>query len=175
MNLVEVMVAVTILLIITLASLPSFLTWNANTLVRSSAESLQNGLRLAQSVAAQKNAAVTLRLTTDASPTASSSANGTGVNWVILDAAGALVQRKGNEGVKNVTMSVLDESGATLTGFSGDIVFNGLGSNDLGGTRQFEFNTTNADRKLRVWVTPGGRVRMCDNSRATGDVQACEK
>ncbi len=170
-SLIEVMVAVTILVIITLFSIPLFTTWNANVRIRSAAESLQNGMRLAQATALSTNSTATLRLTDDATPTAGSGAAPTGVNWVLLDAAGAAIQVKGSESVTGVTMQIVSNGNED---FDGEIVYLNLGQNNLAVSTEFEFNATGADRRLHVIATPGGRVRMCDPERISGDSQACD-
>ncbi len=170
LTLIELMVTVTVLVIILLFSAPLFTTWNANTRIRSAAESLQNGLRLAQSTALSTNSSVTLRLTEDAEPDADSGESDTGLNWVLLDAAGDVVQVKGGESLTNVTMTT-----ESPDDFDGEIVFLNLGQNNLPGPASFAFSATGADKALKVIITPGSRVRMCDDARAGGDPQACDE
>lgn len=169
LTLIEMMVTVTVLVIILLASVPLFTTWNANTRIRSAAEGLQNGVRLAQSTALSNNGSVTLRLTTDPKPDTDSDPKPRGLNWVLLDAAGDVVQVKGGESLRGVTMQASSD-------FDGEIVFLNLGQNDLTGPTNFAFDATGADKPLTVIVTPGGRVRMCDPSRTdSSDPQACDE
>jgi type IV fimbrial biogenesis protein FimT len=168
LTLIEMMVTVTVLVIILLFSAPLFTTWNANTRIRSAAESLQNGLRLAQSTALSTNSSVTLRLTEDTDPDADSDESDEGLNWVLLNADSEAVQVKGGESLRGVTMQASD-------GFGGEIVFRNLGQTDLGGLAKFAFTATGADKPLTVIVTPGGRVRMCDPARTdSDDPQACD-
>jgi type IV fimbrial biogenesis protein FimT len=169
LTLIEMMVTVTVLVIILLFSAPLFTTWNANTRIRSAAESLQNGLRLAQSTALSTNSSVTLRLTEDTDPDADSGESDEGLNWVLLNADSEAVQVKGGESLRGVTMQASD-------GFTGEIVFRNLGQTDLGGPAKFAFTATGADKPLTVIVTPGGRVRMCDPARTdSSDPQACDE
>jgi type IV fimbrial biogenesis protein FimT len=170
-TLIEMMVTVTVLVIILLFSVPLFTTWNANTRIRSAAESLQNGLRLAQSTALSTNSSVTLRLTEDSDPDAESDESDKGLNWVLLNTAGEAVQVKGGESLRGVTMQASD-------GFTGEIVFRNLGQNELAGPTTFKFDAAaaGADKRLTVIVTPGGRVRMCDPDRTdSSDPQACDE
>jgi type IV fimbrial biogenesis protein FimT len=170
LTLIEMMVTVTVLVIILLFSAPLFTTWNANTRVRSAAEGLQNGVRLAQSAALSTNGSVTLRLTKDTRPTKDSDKDSEGMNWVLLNSAGDVVQVKGGESLTNVTMAA-----ESPDGFGGEIVFGNLGQNDLGGLAKFAFTAAGADKPLKVIVTPGSRVRMCDDARTAGDPQACDE
>lgn len=172
-SLIELMVTVTVLVLITLASMPMFTTWIANTRVRTAAEAMQNGARLAQAEAVRRNGNVTLRLSADKSPSVTTLASPTGTSWVMLDGTNALLVRKGIEGADNVTMSPKNLDDTAADEFTGDIVFNGFGGNNLGGTLKFVYTAANADRPLAVILTPGGRVRMCDSQRAAGDPQSC--
>jgi type IV fimbrial biogenesis protein FimT len=172
LTLIEMMVTVTVLVIILLFSAPLFTTWNANTRIRSAAEGLQNGVRLAQSAALSTNGSVTLRLTNDPKPDADSDRKPKGLNWVLLDAAGEVIQVKGGESLTGVAMTP-----ESPEGFNGDIVFLNLGQNELKSTAVFAFTATGAgaDKVFKVIVTPGSRVRMCDDARAAGDPQACDE
>jgi type IV fimbrial biogenesis protein FimT len=173
LTLIEMMVTVTVLVIILLFSAPLFTTWNANTRIRSAAEGLQNGVRLAQSAALSNNGSVTLRLTNDPKPTKDSDKDSEGMNWVLLNSAGDVVQVKGGESLTNVTMTA-----EAPDDFNGEIVFRNLGQNELPATAVFAFTATGAGsdvKPLKVIVTPGSRVRMCDSSRAAGDPQACDQ
>lgn len=168
LTLIELMVTITVLVIILLFSTPLFTAWNANTRVRSAAESLQNAVRLAQSTAVSTNGDVVLRLTSDSVPSADSDPLGNGLNWVLLDAADNVVQVKGNEAFGSVVVTPPE-------GFDGNIKFGRLGQNDLAeNPSAFEFTATGADKTLRVLVTPGGRVHMCDPARDSDDPQGCD-
>jgi hypothetical protein len=130
-------------------------------------------VRLAQSTALSNNGSVTLRLTNDAKPDADSDPRPRGMNWVLLNAAGDVVQVKGGESLTNVAMTV-----ESPDDFSGEIIFRNLGQNELPATAVFAFTATGAGsdiKPLKVIVTPGSRVRMCDSSRAAGDPQACDQ
>jgi len=167
-TLLELMIVVAIITIMMVAGLPSLITWLGNTRVRSAADGLQNGLRLAQVEAIRRNSTVTFRLTSASPVAANSTASASGVNWLLLDSSGALIQFKDLEGSTNLSQTATGGSG-----FAGDIVFNGLGTNNIGSTIQFKFATGASDHPLVVLLTPAGRVRMCDPTRAAGDPQAC--
>jgi type IV fimbrial biogenesis protein FimT len=168
LTLIELLVTLTVLVIILFFSVPLFTTWNQNTRVRSAAESLQNAVRLAQSTAVSTNGDVVLRLTTDDVPGADSDRANNGLNWVLLDTADNVFQVKGDEAFGDVTMTPPED-------FEGEITFLRLGQNDLVETAAFEFTAIGADKTLRVLVTPGGRVRMCDPDRGSDDPQGCDE
>lgn len=175
-GLIELLVVVVIIGLLLAFGLPSFSTWGANSRVRSSAEALQNGLRLAQAEAVRANATVRLRLTADGTPDADSDASATGIHWVVLGADDSVLHVKSNEGSAGVTVTAVQaDDGSEVDDFDGEIAFNGLGRtlNQPAAVR-FEFVGEGSDRNLSVLLTPGGRVRMCDATRDAGDPQACE-
>jgi type IV fimbrial biogenesis protein FimT len=55
MTLIEIMVAVTIVVILLAAAMPSFSEWIQNSKIRTAAESIQNGISLARSEAVHRN------------------------------------------------------------------------------------------------------------------------
>lgn len=175
-GLIELLVVVTIIGLLLAFGLPSFSTWGANSRVRTAAEGLQNGLRLAQAEAVRANGTVRIRLTADGTPDASSDADPSGIHWVVLDAGDNVLHVKGAEASAGVTMNPLvADNGAADDDFDGEVAFNGLGrALNLSAALRFEFRGEGSDRNLSVLLTPGGRVRMCDATRTTGDPQACE-
>jgi len=175
-TLIELMITVVIIAVVLSAGLPALSKWLANVRVRNAADGMQNALRLSQAQAVRTNATVTLRLTADTVPSITSTASPTGMSWIILDAAGAKVQGKGSEGQVGVTMTPLKADGTSASDFTGDIIYSGLGrTTNQTAALQFEFRPPAAgDHPMRVWLTPAGRVRLCDPARSTGDTQACE-
>ena len=172
-TLIELVITIAIVAIVLAAGLPAMSTWIGNVRARNAADGLQNALRLGQSEAVRRNASVSLTLTADSTPGTGSSASGTGINWVLKDAGGNLIQAKGTEGQNGVTMATKDSSGAAYA-FAGVVTFDGLGRTDQSAVLQFEFSASGGDHPMRVWLTPAGRVRMCDPVRSSGDPQACE-
>jgi len=154
--------------LLTIAGVPSLVTWIGNTRVRSAADDLQNGMRLAQVEAVRRNAAVTLMLVDDP---AVLRAVATGVNWAVVDSAGRLIQARAGQASNLVVQRPLLADGSA---FGGSITFDGLGLSDLPAPISFQFSTRSSDHPLQVTVTPAGRVRMCDPARPAGDPQACE-
>lgn len=170
-TLIELMITLAILGLLVMMVLPSFGRWMANVKVRTEAESLQNGLRLAQLEAAKRNASVTMTLTSDSSPNCSSTASDTGINWVIC-AGGNIIQ----------TYIGNPNAGAAVTSDFGTISFDGLGRTNLGEAGAIDVNssagaceTSSASgiRCLRILVSTGGKVRMCDPLLSAGDPAAC--
>lgn len=178
-TLLELMVVLTIIGIIMAVGLPSLFLWLANVRVRTGADGLQNGIRLAQVEAVRRNDNVMLKLTSDIAPsTANPNVSASGTNWVLTDSTGSnLIQAKGNENATGLTQtaSAMSGSGSIFKTTTGVITFNPLGGNDLLQSAKFAYSSTAADHSMAVALTPDGRVRLCDPSISTaGDSRNCQ-
>ncbi len=185
----ELLVTITLLSILLAVALPSFSTWVRNGKTRTVAESLANGLRLAQAEAVRRNRQVVFSLTNDA-PAAAATATPNGRNWVIRTVA---VPGEDPSLIEGGSLGSSGD-GVTVTG-AGSLCFNSLGrqtanttpgatGRSSGGTSvpagsctppnagtPTAFNVAFAspqsgDRTLRVTVSLGGQVRLCDPARS---------
>jgi type IV fimbrial biogenesis protein FimT len=172
------MIIVGILLAI---GIPAFSGWIQNARIRTTAESIQNGLQLARVEAVRNNTLVQF-----------SRGAGTSSDWTIgcttpVDRDGdgvfecpAVIQsRSAAEGSTNVNISATADV----------VVFNGLGRVTPAGTPANNIDipsdgvcaggaaTAGLNRCLRIMVSPGGQIRMCDRSASTTavppDPRAC--
>jgi type IV fimbrial biogenesis protein FimT len=179
-TLIEVVVALTIFSILVAAGVPTFRSWVANTKVRATADSLQNGVRVAQSEALRRSRQVVFSLTNSAAPQTSLTAVANGANWSI-NTISALAGGGDAAFVQSGVLTATN-SNVAITG-PAEICFNSLGrlvgnssTGVAGGTcalptgtpPQAIYNITAtglADHPLRVWVGLGGQVHMCDPSK----------
>ncbi len=165
-SLIELMIVVAVIAVLTVLAIPSFGEWLQNSRTRSVAESMQNGIRFAAGEAARMN-----RITTF-TPSAT---GGWTVTYVKTDSDSGsnTLQTATDPNIANVTV-------APTTAIS----FNSLGRAGTGGsyssaTGSTAFTLAAADpaviylvtnsrgtRKLRIYVSPGGKVRQCDPDRA---------
>lgn len=176
---IELLVTISMIGILTALGLPSFNEWIVNQKIRTTAETLQNSLRLAQAEAVRRNRQVMFVLTNsnpgDADPAAADDAR----NWVIqsvLAFSGDQV-----EFIQGGTFS--EQQGGIAVSGLGATCFNSIGrvvpnatvgctvpTGSTGSTlRQFRVTAATSPanyRELRVTVSIGGQVRMCDASRA---------
>ncbi|MCW5660747.1 MAG: GspH/FimT family pseudopilin [Burkholderiaceae bacterium] len=180
-TLIEMLIAVVLLGILAIAAGPSFHTFMVNTRIRNVAESLQNGLRLAQIEATKRNAQVDFVMTTasqftsnptNGAPTASAS----GTAWVVREPASTFIAGKVTaEGSDSVSVTASVPAGCAA--FDGNINFDGLGRTLLPCNLTLAVDdSTSSDsskRPLSVLVSPGGKIRMCNPLFAAGDPQAC--
>lgn len=180
-TLIEMLIAVVLLGMLAIAAGPSFHTFMVNTRIRNVAESLQNGLRLAQVEATKRNTQVDFVMTTasqftsnptNGAPTASAS----GTAWVVREPASTFIAGKVTaEGSDSVSITASVPSGCAA--FGGTINFDGLGRTLLPCNLTLAVNDSSSSdsskRPLSVLVSPGGKVRMCNPLFAAGDPQAC--
>jgi type IV fimbrial biogenesis protein FimT len=182
--LIELMIGLAIVAILLAAGAPSFATFIQNSRIRNTADAIQNGVSLARAEAVRRNTGVRFV------------SQGGGAWTVQCEAAtdcGVIQSRSDSEGSTNatVTPSELNASHVTVSTpvFTSFLTFTGLGkvstltlpignlaafdvTNPAGGTCAA---ANGPMRCLRVEVSSGGQVRMCDPKLDnSGDPQACK-
>lgn len=185
LTVVELLVGLALLAVILRVAAPSFSTALQNQGIRTTAQSLHDGLQAARSEALRRNRTVSFQRTT-----------GTGWNVgceTVDTASGCLAQlysRSPHEGGSGAAVSpelVAVGSSAPGTAFSGTLTFNGLGrvtDATLGAGHMAVFRVTlpgggacNADggpmRCLNVVVGAAGQLRLCDPAVVAGGARAC--
>ncbi len=176
-TLVELLITLALFSILLKLAVPSFVQWTRNAQVRTVTDSLQSGLRLAQAEAVRRNRQTVFFLTNSAGCDNTITANANGAYWAIRTAA--LVAGEAVETVQCGNLSDVASGvglgGPTVVCFSsmGRQVANaapGVGGAactlDATGTSNYNVTTSGSDRPLRVQVSLGGQVRMCDPARA---------
>lgn len=199
-SMVEVAITMTVLALLLAAAVPSVAGWMRNTRVRNAAEALQMGLQRARAEALRRNVNVTFWLVSGSdertvdNSCALSSASG---SWVISlsDPAGHCATSP-----SPTTAPMIVETHAVGDGGSGVTVlaqsaaaaaaqcvrFNGFGQvvdaavapadNCRLPNQIATVDVTHASsgaRRLRIMVSTGGGVRMCDRGVAATDPRAC--
>lgn len=183
-TLIELMTALVLLGLLIKMSLPSFTVWIGNTQVRTVAESLQNGIRLAQAEAVRRNRQVVLSFT-NSTPARNAAAVAGGVNWSMQTVAqfggadaefvqgGNLAEIGGNVTIASTGAAV----NALCFNSNGRLVLNATpgpaGASCTAAGATLEVNRTGADRRLRVVVNVGGQMRMCDPARPSDAPDGC--
>ncbi len=176
LTLIELVVTIALLAMLLGLAAPSFSEWLRNAQVRAVADTLQNGTRLAQAEAVRRNRQVVFFLTNDAACTNSTAPTADGAFWAIRTVP--LIVGESAEVVQCGQLADVAEgvriSGPTALCFNsaGRQVANpgpGIASAacvlDASGTSEYELNVTGGTRPLRVLVTLGGQVRLCDPAR----------
>lgn len=177
-TLIELVVTIALLTILFGLAVPSFGEWIRNARVRTASDALQNGVRTAQSEALRRNRQVVFFLT-NAQPAVGVSAAANGRNWSLQtvarfdDAApefiqgGALADTASGVTINGPTALCFNSNGRLVTN-ANDTGPTGTGvANATCNAADSVFDLTMADaRALRVTVTLGGQVRMCDPLRS---------
>lgn len=171
-TLVELVIGLAIVGFLLIAGLPSFAGWLQKAQIRTAAEAIQNGLQLARMEAVRQNTLIQFVL-------------GTGSAWTVgcvatTGACPAVIQSRPAEGSSNVVV--------TPSGGQTSIIFNGMGrlapvapaatplavdldiANPTGGSCA---TSGGPMRCLRVSVSTGGQIRMCDPALASTDPRGC--
>jgi type IV fimbrial biogenesis protein FimT len=173
-TLVELLVTLALLALLLAAAVPGFGAWMANASVRTTAEELQNALRLAQAEAVRRNRQVALVLT-NAPPALFAAPAANGQNWYVralpIVANEAVDDRFFVTGGTFASARQVAITAPALICFNslGRLAVNnatGLGANCVlpAGGGQFDITIAHAgaNRNLRVQVFAGGRLRLCD-------------
>jgi type IV fimbrial biogenesis protein FimT len=182
-TLLEVMVTLTIFAILVTLTVPTMSTWIANAKVRSVADALQNGIRLAQAESLRRSRQVVFSLTTNSKPQNGFTASANGNYWAIayvpamtdgtdnatfieagvLSTAGANVQILGQAEICFNSVGRLVANNAT--GVAGGNCSAPVGAAGVPPTWSYDIKLSTADHPLRVQVGLGGQVHLCDPSQ----------
>lgn len=166
LTLIELMVTIAIASILMMLAIPSFKNLLANYQIRTAAQAMHDGLQLARVEAIRRNERVIFTKDTQS-------------GWTItVESDSSVVQaRPYTEGSSAVTVTVTPNAATKVT-------FDGLGrvKPNTGATASItqlvmDVPTTMlaaADSKeLRITVSTGGAVRLCDPNAATGTATSC--
>ncbi|MBO3705145.1 MAG: GspH/FimT family pseudopilin [Candidatus Accumulibacter sp.] len=186
-SLIELMVGIVILGVLMATAVPRFSDWLRNARVRTSAEAMQNGLQLARAEAVRRNATVRFQLVNTIDDTCA--LDTAGPHWVVSmdNPAGQCASAPSDTAAPRIIQVRNRAEGSVQTLVAAGqsaLVFNGLGrltpvpaanvaidvSSTAGGTCVASGGSV---RCLRVLVSVGGQIRMCDPALPAGDAQAC--
>ena len=175
-TLIELVVTITLLSLLLGLAMPSFGVWTRNAQVRSVTDTLQSGIRLAQSEAVRRNRQVVFFLTNSSACTAAINANANGAYWSVRTVAlvagdtpqvvqcGQLADIAAGVTLSGPTALCFNSMGRQVANASTGVT--GSGSCTLGaGDSIYNVAVTGGDRPLRVQVSLGGRPRLCDPAR----------
>jgi len=181
-TLIELLVTIALIAILLMLAVPALGTWSADARVRSTAESLQNALRLAQATAVARSRSSVFALTS-ANPAWNATPVANGSRWFIdvLPLTGSDETASADSFIQGGT--VASQYGVTITG-PALLCFNSLGqqttksasatglsatctasADDSGAPVEYTLSKAGAVRALKVRVYLGGRVRMCDAAK----------
>lgn len=166
-TLIELMVTISILAIVLSAAFPSYRTFVANAQIRSTAESIRNGLQLARAEAIKRNAKVKFTIASAINDSSWS----VGCVTVVADCPAVIQSKTASEGSAS-TISIIKTGSNTLN-------FTNLGTTDstVGQLSRLDIDNTSIpaaiSADLSVSIQTGGNARVCDPNVATTDPKYC--
>lgn len=175
-GIIEFMITIVIIALLLVLGVPAFTEWIQNSQIRTHAEATLAGLQHARMEAVHRNRAVEFIFTSTSPEPANINTHTGSINgphWVVR-----IFQASGTYGVDDFIESRSSAEGSsnvTINASQSSIVFNGMGRLSGGGAATIDFGSTSgaATRPLRITVSTGGQVRMCDPALPIGNVQAC--
>ncbi len=179
-TIIEMMIALTIMALLIFLALPNMSTWLNNTQIRTAGETLLAGINLARTEALRNNTVVMFQMTT--SLDSSCALSTTGTNWVVslANPAGACETAPSSTAAPQIIQKKSGAEGsqrATVTADASTIFFNGLGrlASPGGAANITQIDIANPAgvcqhvdaangtmRCLRITISTGGQVKMCD-------------
>ena len=176
-SMVELMITVVIFSVIVALALPSYRAFVQNTYIRSTAESIINGLQLARAEAVKRNTQVRFMLGANSAWTVGclvvvGDNNGDGV-----DDCPAIIQSHSTGEGSSTSVTVTPNPGT-----ANSVIFSNLGMVNVNAATFTEINvdvnasalSSDESRNLRIVVGAGGNARMCDpNVTESTDSRKC--
>lgn len=161
-TLIELVVTLMIVGILTSLAVPSFKGLLANAQIRTAAEALHDGLQLARAEAIRRNEHVAF-------------VKGTESGWTVSTVSGGntLQTRPYTEGSKSATVTVTPNGATTVTFNSLGRVVNSTPITQLDIDVPVSVLPAASSQDLRITVTSGGAIRLCDPNAASGSGRAC--
>lgn len=165
-TLIELVIALAVAAILLSIGVPSFISFIANSQIRTASQSILDGLNLTRAEAIRRNERVYFQF-------------GTGSSWSVITNSGATIQtRSSSEGSSNIIITKTPSTSSRIT-------FNALGRAVNNADASSRLNSIDIDvpssfldssisKELRITITDGGSIRMCDpNISTTGDPRKC--
>jgi type IV fimbrial biogenesis protein FimT len=179
---------------------PSYSAWIQNAKIRTTAEGVLTGLQMARAEAVRRNSQIRFSLTNTLTATCVTSTSGT--NWLLSfdDPSGLCANALLNEALDasdttlnpapriiHVRPSTEGSTGVTVAADQAVVIFNGLGrvtpvpaaaininiSNPAAGTCASVGGGGGPMRCMRITVSTGGQIRLCDPARVSTDPVGC--
>jgi len=185
-TMIEMVITVAIFAILVALAVPAMLTWVSNVKVRTVADALQNGVRLAQAESLRRSRQVVFSLTNSTQPQTSLTAVGNGSYWAInyipamtdgtdtntfiqsgvLTSQGSSVQIQGPAEIcfNSIGRLVVPTGGTGVTGPTCALPTTTLPNGGLAYIYQITL-PPHADHPLNVEVSLGGQLHLCDPSQ----------
>lgn len=170
-TLIELMITIVVLGVLIMLAMPTFSAWIQNTRIRTTAESIVNGLQVARGEAVRRNSPIQFVM-------------GAGSSWAVS----CVATTPGCPDTNPIQMRATGEGSTTsiiVTPSNGlTVVFDSFGTMTtpvpgVGASVRFDVDVDTAvlaaseSRELRVTIDTGGNIRMCDPNTTAPDPRAC--
>jgi type IV fimbrial biogenesis protein FimT len=197
-SLTELMIAITIMSLLVALAGPSFSRWISNAKIRTAAEAILSGLQLARTEALNRNAVMRFQLVS--SLDGDCGLSDTGPHWIVSRddpeglcgatpvtsdmtadgepaSAPRIVQKYDGAQAGGEEAKIIDAAGQAV------FTFNGMGrltspaaSIQVYGAKGENgcISNNGKDRCMRIDVSQGGGIKLCDPSLPSTNVQACQ-
>ncbi len=172
LTLVEFMTSIGIVAVLAGVAVPNFASWQANARVRSSADIIHAGLRLARSEAVVRNSNVIFTLQPNGSWNV-------GCESVTSNCPATIHTRPGTEIRGDLSLAVTQLNADSSSGTS-SVSFNSRGAPDAAPTSLRRVEVTAAAivpsapaRRLRITLSSFGQTRLCDPDATGGSPTSC--
>jgi type IV fimbrial biogenesis protein FimT len=177
-TLIELAISLAVLAVVLSTAVPGISDWIDNTRIRAAAQSLRDGIETARNEAVRRNESVSFWLVS--SPDSSCAPSGSSMHWVVsidspVGKCGAapsptaapriVMGRDAGSDASKLRVTALQSDGASA---GTTLTFNGFGRPVQGATSQIgQIDLTGklsgtSYRALRITVSGGGQVRVCD-------------
>jgi type IV fimbrial biogenesis protein FimT len=165
-SIIEILISLVVMGVLIGLAAPNFFAFLQNQQIRAATESTLNGLQVARAEAVRRNTPVQVVL---APPTAA---------WTVTRVStGTVVQSRISEQSTASAVLATTPAGATTVTFS---ALGGVTANADASASVNQIDVTNAGfaaasgaRPLRITVSAGGNIRMCDPALALPDPRGC--
>jgi type IV fimbrial biogenesis protein FimT len=167
-TILEVAIAITLAVFILMSAMPSISSWMRSTRMRTTAESITNGLMQARNEAVRRNQPVSFFLVSDSDPVSMSDScalSSTGTGWVVAFASPAGKCATDRDAFVALRPPGDSAAGLSVTADATTVTFNGYGQvSNAGAITCIKFSNASdtSVRTLAIGVQSGGQVRMCD-------------
>ncbi len=182
-GLVEMLVAISIMVLMAAVALPNLSGWVSNARMRAVADALQAGLHVAQVEAQRRSSTVVMFMTGSQTCATSATAAANGTYWqarLVPD----LLQSIPAEAVQCGALGDVG-SGVTITASATALCFGadgrqvtvtgpaGLSVDCTAGAASYLVQRSGSDRRLQVTVSMAGAIRMCDPDKPSTAPDGC--
>jgi type IV fimbrial biogenesis protein FimT len=163
-TLTEILISVAILGILLMFGIPSFTKWIADQRTRTAAEGMLNGMQSARAEAVRRNQCMQIKVSAYTAWTIATCAD----HETALMSRGAIDDPK----IESTTLPA-DANTVSFTGLGRVLPKNPADDSAPITQLEFENKAYAGSRKMRVVVSTGGGVRMCDPQVTAGEPRAC--